>query len=374
MLIGVPREIKADEYRVALTPAGVKALLRRSHKVMVEKNAGSGSGFADEDYLAAGAEMMDTASAVFDQAQMIIKVKEPLPPEYPLLRSDQILFTYLHLAAIPELARQLIESKVPAIGYENVQTANGHLPLLMPMSEVAGRISVQIGAHFLEKHQGGSGVLLGGVPGVMPGEVVIIGGGVVGTEAAKMAVGLGAQVTIIEYNPQRLRYLDDIFGGRIQKIMSNTHNIAQAVKHADLLIGAVLIPGGKAPQLVSEEMVKTMKPGSVIVDVAIDQGGAIETIDRSTTHSHPVYEKHGVLHCAIANLPGAVPRTSTLALTNVTLPYALALADKGFTQAVQDDPALALGVNTVAGCFTCKPVAESLNLKYTPLDEAIKGF
>ena len=374
MLIGVPKEIKDDEYRVALTPAAVQALVEKGHRVVIEKNAGAGSGFTDRDYAWAGAKILDAARDVYHQAQMLVKVKEPLPGEYSFLRQEQPLFTFLHLAAVPELAQVLLDRKVPALGYETVQTPDGHLPLLTPMSEIAGRISIQIGAHLLEKPQGGSGVLLGGVPGVMPGTVVIIGGGVVGTEAAKMAVGIGAKVIIIDCNPQRLRYLDDIFGGRVQKIMSHAHNIAAAVEAADLLIGAVLIPGGKAPKLVTEEMVKTMRPGSVIVDVAIDQGGAIETIDRATTHSRPVYEKHGVLHCAVANLPGAVPRTSTLALTNVTLPYVLALADKGLEKAVHDDPVLALGVNTLNGCCTCQPVADSLNLKYTPLEKALTSL
>jgi len=371
MIIGVPKEIKNNENRVAITPAGVEALVSAGHKVVIENNAGLGSGITNEEYEKAGAEILPTPAEVFAAADMIMKVKEPLPPEYPLFKEGQILFTYLHLAPESELTRALMEKKVIGIAYETIQLPNGSLPLLTPMSEVAGRMAVQIGARFLEKPQGGRGMLLGGVPGVPPAEVVIIGGGVVGTNAAKMAMGMGAHVTILDKSADRLKYLDDVFFGRITTVMSNNYNIAEAVKKADLLIGAVLIPGARAPKLVTEEMVKTMKPGSVIVDVAIDQGGSIETIDRVTTHQDPVYEKHGVVHYAVANMPGAVPRTSTFALTNVTLPYALALANKGWERAVREDRALALGVNVLDGKVTYKAVADSLGLPYTPLEEIL---
>ncbi len=371
MRIGVPTEIKNNENRVAITPAGVHAMISHGHEVFIQKGAGLGSGITDEAYTAVGAKILDTAKDIFDTADMIIKVKEPLPEEYPLFKEGQILFTYLHLAPEPELTKALLEKKVVGIAYETVQLANKSLPLLTPMSEVAGRMSVQIGAQFLEKPKGGAGILMGGVPGVPPAEVVIIGGGIVGTNAAKMAVGMGADVTILDLSADRLRYLDDIFAGRVKTLMSNAFNIAESVKKADLLIGCVLIPGAKTPRLVTEEMVKTMKPGSVIVDVAIDQGGSIETIDRVTTHSDPVFEKHGVLHYSVANIPGAVARTSTFALTNVTLPYALKIADKGYLQAVKEDPALAKGVNVVDGRCTYKAVAEAHNIAYTPLEEVL---
>ncbi|MFZ5752639.1 MAG: alanine dehydrogenase [Bacillota bacterium] len=371
MIIGVPKEIKNNENRVGITPAGVKALVNAGHTVLVEQSAGLGSGIADTDYIQAGAQIVGSALAVFAQADMIIKVKEPLPAEYDLFKDGQILYTYLHLAPEPELTKVLMEKNVVSIAYETVQLPNGSLPLLTPMSEVAGRMSVQIGAHYLEKPQGGRGVLLGGVPGVEPAEVVIIGGGIVGTNAAKMAVGMGAQVTIIERNPDRLRYLDDLFMGRVKTMMSNAYNIEKEVAKADLLVGAVLIPGARAPRLVTEEMVKQMKPGSVIVDVAIDQGGSIETIDRVTTHSDPIYVKHGVVHYSVANMPGAVARTSTFALTNVTIPYAVEIANKGWKQAVLDNPVLAKGVNVVNGKITYQAVAEAHNLPYTPLEKAI---
>jgi alanine dehydrogenase len=342
-------------------------MAKAGHKVVVEKGAGKGSGFEDQEYMAAGATMLGTAKEVYDAADMIIKVKEPLPPEYELFHEGQILFTYLHLAPEPELTRKLVEKKVVAIAYETVQLADRSLPLLTPMSEVAGRMSVQIGAHFLEKAHGGRGVLLGGVPGVAPGSVVIIGGGVVGTNAAKMAVGLGADVTLIDINADRLRYLDDIFQGRLRTRVSNEYVIAAEVAKADLLIGAVLIPGARAPHLVTADMVKNMKPGSVIVDVAIDQGGSVETIDRVTTHMDPVYEKFGVVHYSVANMPGAVPRTSTYALTNVTLPYALQIANKGWRKAMLDNAALAKGANVVGGHVVYEAVAQAHNLQYVPL-------
>lgn len=373
MLVGVLKEIKAYENRVAATPAGVSALVKAGHQVFVEKDAGKGSGFEDANYVAAGATILPNNVAIFAKCDMLMKVKEPLPPEYELFRPGQILFTYLHLAPEPELTRQLVEKKVVAIAYETVQLPDRSLPLLTPMSEVAGRMAVQIGAHFLEKAWGGRGVLLGGVPGVAPGDVVILGGGIVGTNAAKMAVGLGALVTILDINPDRLRYLDDIFQGRIQTRVSNEYVIAAAVARADLVIGAVLIPGARAPKLVTTDMVKTMKNGSVIVDVAIDQGGSIETIDHVTTHMDPVYEKFGVIHYAVANMPGAVPRTSTYALTNVTLPYALQLAGKGWHRALSENPALARGANVVNGHVTYQAVAEAHNLPFTPIAKVLAG-
>ncbi|MFD2370477.1 alanine dehydrogenase [Brevibacillus sp. GCM10020057] len=370
MIVGIPKEIKNNENRVAITPAGVAALVQNGHSVLVENNAGLGSGFTNEDYVAQGAKIVDTAAEAW-AAEMVMKVKEPLPAEYDYFREGQILFTYLHLAPEPELTRALMEKKVVAIAYETIQLDNGALPLLMPMSEVAGRMSVQIGAQFLEKPYGGKGVLLGGVPGVPKGEVVIIGGGIVGTNAAKMAVGLGANVTILDVNADRLRQLDDLFQGRVQTLISNSFNIANAVKKADLLVGAVLIPGARAPRLVTEAMVKEMTPGSVIVDVAIDQGGSIETVDRITTHDNPTYEKHGVIHYAVANMPGAVARTSTLALTNVTVPYAVQLANKGYAQAIRDNKALAKGVNVIDGKVSYKAVADAHNLPYASVEEIL---
>lgn len=367
MIIGVPKEIKANENRVALTPAGAHAFVGAGHRVLIERSAGVGSGFSDEEYQAVGAEIVPKNTTVFESAEMIIKVKEPLPPEYDLLHEGQILFTYLHLAPEPELTRALMRNRVVSIAYETVQMPNGSLPLLTPMSEVAGRMATQIGAHLLEKHQGGRGVLLGGVPGVPPADVCIIGGGVVGTNAAKIAIGMGASVVILDVNADRLRYLDDIFYGRIVTLMSTPHNIASAAARADLLVGGVLVAGARAPRLVSEDAVKQMKPGSVIVDVAIDQGGCVETIDRVTTHANPTYIKHGVVHYSVANMPGAVPRTSTLGLTNVTLPYALRIANKGWRQAIAEDRSLALGVNVLDGCVVCRPVAEALNLDYVEL-------
>lgn len=370
MIVGIPKEIKNNENRVAITPAGVAALVQNGHSIRIENSAGLGSGFTNEDYTAVGAEIVATAAEAW-AADMVMKVKEPLPSEYGFFREGQILFTYLHLAPEPELTRALVEKKVVAIAYETIQLDNGALPLLMPMSEVAGRMSVQIGAQFLEKPYGGKGVLLGGVPGVPKGEVVVIGGGIVGTNAAKMALGLGANVTILDVSADRLRQLDDLFQGRVQTLMSNSFNIANAVKKADLLVGAVLIPGARAPRLVTEEMVKTMAPGSVIVDVAIDQGGSIETCDRISTHDNPTYEKHGVIHYSVANMPGAVARTSTLALTNVTVPYAVQLANKGYRQAVLDNRPLSKGVNVIDGKVTYKAVAEAHNLPYVALEEVL---
>ncbi|MEW9674440.1 alanine dehydrogenase, partial [Ammoniphilus sp. 3BR4] len=370
--IGVPKEIKNNENRVGMTPAGVTAFKNQGHEVWIETGAGLGSGFTDEDYAAAGAFIVPSAEKAWS-AEMVIKVKEPLPGEYGFFREGLILYTYLHLAPEPELTQALVDRKVTAIAYETIQLANGSLPLLMPMSEVAGRMSIQIGAQFLEKSKGGKGVLLGGVPGVAPAEVVIVGGGIVGTNAAKMALGLGASVTLLDVNPDRLRQLDDQFQGRLKTLMSNSYNIAQSVKKADLLVGAVLIPGARAPRLVTEDMVKTMQAGSVIVDVAIDQGGSIETIDRITTHSEPTYEKHGVVHYAVANMPGAVARTSTIALTNVTIPYGVQIATKGYKQAALDNPALAKGFNVTNGKVTYKAVAQAHGYEFHSLDSVLSA-
>jgi alanine dehydrogenase len=371
MVIGVPKEIKKDENRVALTPAGAEMLIRAGHKVFLEENAGLGSGFHDEDYEKAGAEIVKHKKTLFEKSEMIMKVKEPQPLEYLLFRPNQILFTYLHLAPEPELTKALLDRKIIGIAYETIEGAGHSLPLLSPMSEIAGRMAVQVGAQFLEKPLGGKGILLGGVPGVEPAQVVIIGGGIVGTNAAKIAIGMGARVAILDISIDRLRHLDDLFAGRVATIKSNRYNIAHWVRKADLLIGAVLIPGAKAPKLVTEEMVKTMSPGSVIVDVAIDQGGCVETIDRSTSHSDPIYLKHDIVHYAVANMPGAVARTSTIALTNATIEYALQIADKGFRRAILENPGLAKGVNVLAGMVTYPAVAQALNLPFTPLEEAL---
>lgn len=362
MRIGVPKEIKNNENRVAMTPAGVVNLVGHGHSVFVEQGAGLGSGFSDEEYVNAGATIVGTAEEAWSN-EMVMKVKEPIPSEYGYFREGLILFTYLHLAPEPELTKALIENKVVGIAYETVQVGNT-LPLLTPMSEVAGRMSAQIGAQFLEKNKGGKGILLGGVPGVRRGKVTIIGGGVAGTNAAKVAVGLGAHVTILDLNPDRLRQLDDIFGHQITTLMSNPLNIAEAVKESDLVIGAVLIPGAKAPKLVSKEMIESMEQGSVVVDIAIDQGGIFETTDRITTHDFPTYEKHGVVHYAVANMPGAVPRTSTIALTNVTVPYAVQIANKGYQKACLENNALLKGINTLDGYVTYEAVAESHGLEF----------
>lgn len=374
MIIGVSKEIKNNENRIGLTPAGTEALVKAGHKVLIEKDGGIGSGFTDENYLAVGGEVVADKAEIFSRAEMIIKVKEPLESEYGLFREGQILFTYLHLAPEPELTRALLDRKVIGIAYETVVGRDGRsLPLLAPMSEIAGRMSIQIGAQFLESRYGGRGVLLGGVSGVAPGQVVIIGGGIVGTNAAKMAVGAGARVTVIDLSIDRLRYLDDIFGGRIVTVASNSYNIAKWVKQADLLVGAVLIPGAKTPKLVTEEMVKTMKRGSVIVDVAIDQGGSVETCDHHvTTHTNPTFEKYGVIHYSVANIPGAVARTSTLALTNATLPYALKIAADGWKVACANDSGLAKGLNTVDGKLTNKAVSEALGIEYVDVAQFLK--
>ena len=363
MIIGVPKEVKNNENRVALTPAGVISFINAGHRVLIEKDAGNGSGFLNEDYANSGAEIIENANDVWSQAEMIMKVKEPIPSEYGYFREGLILFTYLHLAAEPDLAQALKDKGVIAIAYETV-AVNRTLPLLTPMSEVAGRMASQIGSQFLQKTNGGKGILLAGVPGVSRGKVTIIGGGVVGTNAAKMAIGLGADVTIIDVSADRLRQLDDIFGNQIKTLMSNPFNIAEAVAEADLLIGAVLIPGAKAPKLVTEEMVKAMKPGSVVVDVAVDQGGIVETIDHITTHDNPTYEKYGAVHYAVANMPGAVPRTSTIALTNVTVPYALQIANKGVFKAIFENESLKFGLNVANGEITYEAVANDLGYHF----------
>lgn len=362
MIIGVPREIKNNENRVALTPAGVEALVNAGHRVLIETEAGSGSGFWNEDFRRAGGEIVSDPASVWNHADMVVKVKEPLPEEYDYFRPGLILFTYLHLAAAGDLIHHLLKKGVTALDYETIQHDDGSLPLLTPMSEVAGRMTVQIGAHFLEKAQGGRGVLLGGVPGVEPGHVVILGGGIVGTNAAKMASGLRARVTILDNNPRRLRELDDLFQGRVNVLMSNSYQIAEATLDADLLIGAVLLPGARAPRLVTEEMVGQMKNGSVIVDVAVDQGGCIETIDRVTTHDQPTYVKHGVVHYGVANMPGAVSRTSTLALTNVTLPYIMELVGKGVERATTENKMLFKGINVMDGQVIHPAVAEAFDM------------
>jgi alanine dehydrogenase len=367
MRIGVPTEIKDNEYRVGMTPAGAAVLSTDGHEVLIQKGAGNGSGFEDSEYVAAGAKILDTADAVFDQAEMIVKVKEPIEADLKRLKDGQLLFTYLHLAPVPDLTKALLEKKIIGVAYETITDERRRsLPLLTPMSEVAGRMSVHVGAYFLHKPLGGRGILLGGVPGVLPGDVVIIGGGVVGTNAAKMAVGLGARVTILDTNLDRLRQLDDIFRGAVQTVASNSAHIAEAVRHADLLVGGVLIPGAAAPKLVTRDMIRSMKKGSVIVDVAIDQGGCVETA-HATTHSNPVYDVDGVTHYCVANMPGAVPRTSTIALTNATLPYTRTLARRGFRDAVASDVGLAEGVNVYNGRITYKAVAESQGRDYSAL-------
>jgi alanine dehydrogenase len=368
--IGIPREIKNHEYRVGMIPAGVLALVQAGHQVMVEKGAGLGSGIDDEEYRAAGATLVESAQKVWSRAQMVIKVKEPLPSEYELMQERQILFTYLHLAPLPELTTVLLERQVTGIAYETITDRRGHLPLLTPMSEVAGRMAPLVGTYYLQRGLGGRGTLITGVPGVPPGDVVIIGGGIVGQSSARVAVGLGARVTVLETNADRMRSLDDLFGGVVTTLASNQYNLLAGLARADILIGAVLIPGRSAPKLVTREMLKEMKPGSVIVDVAVDQGGCFETT-RPTTHSEPVYEVDGVVHYCVANMPGAVPRTSTFALNNVTMPYALKLAEKGVEWAVSTDEDLQRGVNTYKGHITCLPVAESQNRPFTPMKELL---
>ena len=367
MIIGIPREIKPREYRVAQPPHGVRELVRHGHTVLVERGAGIGSGFDDEQYAAAGAQLVEDAATVWGEAELVIKVKEPIEPEFRYLRPELILFTFLHLAANEALTRVLLERGVTAIAYETVQLPDGSLPLLAPMSEVAGRLAVQVGAYYLMEPYGGRGVLLGGVPGVSPGKVVIIGGETVGANAAQMAVGLGADVLLFDINIERLRHLESIIHGRFHTQMSNEQALSEAIRGADLVIGAVLVPGARAPKIVTRAMVQSMQPGSVIVDVSIDQGGCVETA-RPTTHDAPVYEVDGVVHYMVTNIPGAVPRTSTFALSNVTLRYILELANLGFRAAVQRDQALGKGVNVFRGQITHPSVAEALGLPFVPLE------
>ncbi len=367
MIVGVPKEVKNHEYRVAMVPAGVKSLVGDGHTVLIQASAGVGSGIADAEYVAAGAQIRPTAEAVFAESDMIVKVKEPLPQEYPLLRKDQVLFTYLHLAPAPELTKALLDCGVTGIAYETCQLANGSLPLLTPMSEVAGRLSVQVAAHWLQKENGGIGVLLGGVPGTPPANVTIVGGGTVGINAAKMALGMGAHVTILDLSLDRLRYLDDVLGGRISLLASNDYNVEKAVLESDVVIGALLIPGAKAKKVVTKEHIAAMRKGSVIVDVAIDQGGCVEGA-RPTSHDDPVIRMDGVTLYCVANMPGCVARTSTFALTNATLPYALKLANLGWKAALKADPALAKALNVVDGKLVSKAVAEGVGMDYTPYE------
>ncbi len=376
MIIGVPKEIKANENRIAIVPAGVEILVQRGHQVLIEQGAGIGSGFNDDAYRQAGAEIVAAAPEIYRKADMIMKVKEPLPQEYPLIGKGQIVFTYFHFAASAELTHAMIKSGAVCIAYETVEAADGSLPLLIPMSEVAGRMAVQEGAKYLEKFFGGRGLLLGGIPGVKPANVVVIGGGVVGTNAAKMAAGLGAVVTILDVNLNRLRYLDDVMPKNVTTLISNPYTIRQAISQADLVIGAVLLPGAKAPKLITRDMLKLMQEGAVIVDVAVDQGGCVETI-HPTTHENPTYVVDGVIHYGVANMPGAVPRTSTIGLTNATLPYAVQITELVNADGTLDaarllkKPDLCKGVNVINGKVTYKGVAEAFNLPYVPLEEAL---
>ncbi len=366
MIVGIPKEIKNNENRVALTPAGAQELVKRGHQVYVQATAGENSGFPDAAYTAVGAELLPTIEDVYATAEMIVKVKEPIAPEYKLVRRDQLVFTYFHFASSEPLTHAMLDSGAVCCAYETVERADGSLPLLIPMSEVAGRMAAQEGRYFLEKPRGGKGVLLGGVPGVKPAKVFVIGAGVVGTAAARTAAGTGADVTICDISLQRLTYLADVMPKNVKTLMSSEYNIREELKHADLVIGSVLIPGAKAPKLVTREMLKLMEPGTVMVDVAIDQGGCFET-SHPTTHEDPVYYVDGILHYCVANIPGAVPRTSTLALTNATLPYVLQLADKGWHRAARENAELALGLNIVSGKTVYRPVAEAWNLPYEPL-------
>ena len=367
MIIGVPKEIKNNENRVALTPAGASELIKHGHTLYVQKTAGEGSGFSDSEYQAAGATILNTIEEVYAIAEMIIKVKEPIESEYSLIKKDQLLFTYFHFASYEPLTHAMIERGAVCLAYETVEKADRSLPLLIPMSEVAGRMSIQEGAKYLEKPMGGRGVLLGGVPGVKPAEVLVLGGGIVGTQAAKMAAGLGARVTMMDISLPRLRQLDDIMPANVETMISNEYNVRNAIKTADLVIGGVLIPGAKAPKLITRDMLPSMKKGAVIVDVAIDQGGCFET-SKPTTHAEPCYEVDGVVHYCVANMPGAVPYTSTLALTNATLPYAVQLANKGWKKACADSNELKLGLNVINGKVVYKGVAEAFHLEYTEVD------
>ena len=366
MIVGIPKEIKNNENRVGMTPAGVSELIRRGHTVYVQHTAGESSGFPDSEYKAVGATILPDISDVYAAAEMIVKVKEPIEPEYPLIKESQLIFTYFHFASDRRLTEAMVASRAVCLAYETVELEDHSLPLLIPMSEVAGRMSIQEGARFLEKPQSGKGILLGGVPGVKPAKVLILGGGTVGSNAAMMAAGLGADVTITDINLKRLRYLDEIMPRNVKTLYSSRHNIEKELPTTDLVVGSVLIPGDKAPHLITRDMLRLMQPGTVLVDVAIDQGGCFET-SHPTSHSEPVYTVDGIVHYAVANIPGAVPYTSTLALTNATMPYAIALADKGWQQACREDPALALGLNIVNGEITYKAVADVWQMPYTPL-------
>jgi len=370
MIVGILKEIKAEENRVAMTPAGVEVMAHNGHTVLVETTAGTGSGFADAAYAAAGAEIVATPKEIYDRAEMVMHVKEPLPSEYDLIRQDQIVFTYLHLAAAEELTQALIKRGSVNIAYETIQKADGSLPLLTPMSEVAGRMAIQQGAKYLEMAQGGHGILLGGVPGVDPGMVVVIGGGIVGTNAAKMACGLGAKVYVLDMNLDRLRYLSDVMPANCFLLMSSPATLRDLITRADVVVGAVLIPGAKAPRLITRDMLKTMKKGAVLVDVAIDQGGCFET-SKATTHTNPIFTVDGVVHYCVANMPGAVPKTSTMALTNATLPYAVQIANKGWRQAMRDNQEIKLGANVINGKVTCKGVSEAFGLEYVSTDSLL---
>ena len=370
MIVGILREIKPEENRVAMTPGGVEVMRQNGHTVLVEKNAGMGSGFPDEIYDLSGAEIVETPREIYDRAEMVMHVKEPLPPEFPHIRKNQIIFTYLHLAAAEELTHLLIQSGAICIAYETIQKPDMSLPLLTPMSEVAGRMAIQQGAKYLEMAQGGYGILLGGVPGVDPGTVVILGGGIVGINAAKMACGLGAKVYVLDNSLERLRYLSDVMPPNCFLLMFNPATIRRLIKEADVVVGAVLVPGAKAPKLITREMLKTMKQGAVLVDVAIDQGGCFET-SRPTTHSDPIYIVDGVVHYCVANMPGALPKTSTIALTNATLPYAVEIASKGWKKSFRENPEIRYGANVVKGKITCKGVAEAFGLKCVPIDNMI---
>lgn len=370
MIIGVPKEIKNNENRVGLTPAGVSAMVKAGHQLFVQATAGNGSGFSDEEYVSAGATMLPTIEDVYAKAEMIIKVKEPIEQEYPLIKEGQLLFTYFHFASHEPLTNAMIKSKAVCVAYETVEKSDRSLPLLTPMSEVAGRMSIQEGAKYLEKPMGGRGILLGGVPGVRPASVLVLGGGIVGTQAAKMAAGLGADVTLMDISLPRLRQLDDLLPANVKTVYSNEYNVREAIKTSDLIVGAVLIPGAKAPSLITKDMLSTMRPGTVMVDVAIDQGGCFET-SKATTHQDPIYVVDGVIHYCVANMPGAVPYTSTLALTNATLPYALQLANKGWKKACAESKELELGLNVVNGKVVYKGVAEAFNLPYVDVKEVL---
>lgn len=372
MIIGVPKEIKNNENRVALTPAGVKEIKKHGHQVFIQKTAGIGSGFSDEDYNQSGADILDTIEEVYASAEMIIKVKEPIAQEYSLIKEGQLVFTYFHFASYEPLTKAMITSKAICLAYETVEKTDKSLPLLVPMSEVAGRMAIQEGAKYLEKPSGGRGILLGGVPGVRPAKVMILGGGVVGTNAAKMAAGLGADVTILDLSLARLRYLDDVMPANVNTFMSNEYNIRELLSSHDLIVGAVLIPGAKAPHLITRDMLKDMNPGTVLVDVAVDQGGCIETC-KPTTHEDPTYEIDGILHYCVANMPGAVPYTSTLALTNATLPYAIQLANKGWKKACKENNELKQGLNIVDGDVVYKGVSDAFDLPHVPVEDVLSG-